>query len=204
MKKLLVMFSLIFLPQILWAASTTVEPFSFEFTTPVNRFEVQAEVIQNCRYEKLVLGDSSEYHSETKIYELRMDQNTVGADIHYKFALPAKKSLKVSGMFKPTKECKSDLKLTFTDKNYAIGWAGQLSRPISFTYETNEKYQNGNTSPDFSYLIITIEHQYLDFFYKSALIQVNIWLTASGENLPVSPVSAAINPLTRMPFQLRK
>lgn len=204
MKKSLVMFTLALTPQILWAASTNVDPFSFEFTAPANRFDLQAEVVQSCRYEKLVLGDSSEYHTESKTYELREVQEKVGTDIRYKLTFPTKKSLKVSGMFKPTKECRSDLKLTFTDKNYAVGWAGQLSRPISFTYETSERYQDGNTSPDFSPLIRTLEHQQVDFFYKSAFVQVNIWLTANGENLPVSPVSAAINPLTRMPFALRK
>lgn len=204
MKKILVILSLVFSPHILWAASTTVEPFSFEFRSPENRFDVQAEVVQSCRYEKFVIGDSAEYHSETKIYELRQVQENVGGDIRYKFSFPAKKTLKVSGTFKPTKECRSNLKLVFTDKNYSIGWAGQFSRPIGFTYETSEWYQDGNTAPDFSQLIRTLEQQYLDFFYKNAFIQVNIWLTANGQNLPVSPVSAAINPLTRMPFSLRK
>lgn len=203
MKKSLVMFSLILTPQILWAASTTVEPFSFEFTAPEGRFQVQAEVIQSCRYEKLVWGDSSEYHTETKAYELREVQEKVGTDIRYKLSLEAKKSLKVSGMFKPTKECRSDLKLTFTDKKYAVGWAGQFSRPISFSYKTSEYYKDGNTHPDFSSLIRTLEHQQIDFFYKNSIVQVNIWLTANGENLPVFPVSAAINPLTKMPFQIR-
>ena len=184
-------------------ASTTVYPFQLEFYVLENRFRVEPKVILSCRYEKLVVGDSSEYYTTNEIFKLDMDVEQSGTNVFYRVALKSKKYLEVKGGFKPTKECMSELKLTFIDNNYAIGWAGQTKRPIVFSVKSNNYYKGGDSVPDFTEVIEMLDLKNLDFLYKSVPgLQVNIWMTGNERKLPLSPVSSAINPETNMPYLL--
>lgn len=187
------------------AASTTIHPFSFDFYVMEDRFEVQPQVLLSCRYEKIVFGDSSEYYTETKAFDLSVDKSHASPNVYYKISLKDKKFLEVKGPFKPTKECLSELRINFIDKNYTIGWAGQMKRPISFSLRSSDRFREGESIGDFSKTLEMIDLKNLDFYYKSVPgLQVNTWMTADGVKLPLSPVSSAIDPETNMPYRLQK
>lgn len=203
MKFILILLSLFVIPQTLMAASTVVHPFNMDFYVMENRFSVYPQVILSCRYEKFVIGDSAEYITETKAYDLSMEKSRAGDNIYYKVSLKDKKSLQVNGAFKPTKECMSELMIKFVDNNYSVGWAGQTKRPISFTLRSHNYFKAGDSLPDFRDMISMIDFKNLDFYYKSVPnLQVNIWMTADGNKLPLSPTTAAINNETNMPYRL--
>lgn len=205
MKILLTLLSLTILPQTLMAASTVVNPFSMDFYVMENRFSVYPQILLSCRYEKIVISDSAEYITETKAFDLNIEKSRAGENVYYKVSLKDKKSLEVKGPFKPTKECMSELMINFVDNNYSVGWAGQTKRPISFTLRSNGRYRDGDTQPDFKELISLIDFKNLDFLYKGVpRVQVNIWMTADGLKLPLSPTSAAIDAETNMPYKLEK
>jgi len=186
------------------AASTTIHPFRFDFYVMEDRFDVHPQVLLSCRYEKIVFGDSSEYYTETKIFDLSIDKSQARPNVYYKISLKDKKFLDVKGPFRPTKECVSELRINFIDKNYAIGWAGQMKRPISFMLKSNAYFKAGDTVGDFSKTVELIDLRNLDFYYKSILgLQVNIWMMADGIKLPLSPVSSAIDAETNMPYTLQ-
>ena len=188
----------------LYGASTTAEPFEFEFTAPLNRMSVKATLIQSCRYEKIVWRDSAEYEVTEKTYPLSIHITSLnGAEI-YKVISPVSRYLEVRGMFKPTKECKSELKLEFIDKNFAVGWAGQMERPLRFSVATDQYYQEGDHEFDPSKVLDLIENKEIDFYYRPVSSQVNIWITADGLKLPNAPISSAKNPKTNMPYPLRQ
>lgn len=203
MKLLLTLLCLSIIPQTLMAASTVVNPFDMDFYVMENRFSVHPQVILNCRYEKIVFGDSSEYITESKTFDLAVEKNKAGENVYYKISLKDKKQLDMNGVFKPTKECMSELRIEFVDNNYTIGWAGQMNRPLSFTIRSNNRFIEGDSKPDFSEVVSLVDFKNLDFLYKSVPgLQVNIWMTADGIKLPLSPISAAINPETNMPYRL--
>lgn len=203
MKKVLTIIFLSFFPYVLHAASTTVYPFQLQFYVLENRFRVEPKIILSCRYEKMVVGDSSEYYTKSQVFDLDMEQEKSGTNVFYRVALKNKKYLEVNGAFKPTKECMSELKFTFTDNNFAIGWAGQKKRPIVFSVKSNNYFKGGDTSPDFSEVVEMLDLKNLDFLYVSVPgLQVNIWMTGNDKKLPLSPISSAINPETNMPYLL--
>lgn len=203
MKSVLTFLFLSLFSPYLMAASTTIHPFSFEFYVMEDRFDVQPQVQLSCRYEKLVAGDSSEYYTETKKIDLSIDKVHARPNVYYKIALKDKKYLEVKGAFKPTKECVSNLIINFVDKNYTIGWAGQMNRPVAFMLSSNAYFKAGETIGDFSKIIEMIDFKNLDFYYKSVPgLQVNIWMTADGVKLPLSPISTAIDAETNMPYRL--
>lgn len=187
------------------AASTVVHPFNMDFYVMENRFSVYPQVLLSCRYEKIVFGDSSEYITETKAFDLNIEMSRAGENIYYKVSLKDKKRLDLNGPFKPTKECMSELVINFVDNNYTVGWAGQMKRPISFMLKSSGRFKEGDSQPDFKEMISLIDFKNLDFLYKSVpRVQVNIWMTADGLKLPLSPTSAAIDAETNMPYRLEK
>jgi hypothetical protein len=203
MKFILTLIGLFIIPQILMAASTIVNPFSLDFYVIENRFSVYPKVLLSCRYEKIIFGDSSEYITETKAFDLNVERTRAGENIYYKINLKDKKRLDVNGPFKPTKECMSELQINFVDNNYSVGWAGQTKRPISFMLRSKGYFKAGDTQPDFKEMISLIDFKNLDFLYKSVPgLQVNIWMTGDDKKLPISPTSAAINAETNMPYRL--
>lgn len=186
------------------AASTTVQPFNVQFYVMGNRFSVKPKVILSCRYEKIPTSDSSEYYTETKAFDLDIKKTPAGENVFYNVSLKDKKYLEVKGVFKPTKECMSELEFEFVDNNYSVGWAGQTKRAISFNLRSDNYFQAGDTTPDFSKVIEQIDLSNLDFLYKSVPgLQVNIWMTSNNKKLPLSPVSVAIDPETNMPYRLK-
>lgn len=188
----------------LFGASTTAKPFEFELSAPKNRMAVSATLIQSCRFEKIVWSDSSEYEVNTKTYPLSLEVTSYQGEELYKFSSPVERYLEVRGMFKPTKECKSELRVDFVDKNYSVGWAGQFDRPLKFHISTEDYYQEGDHDFDPKKVMDLIENRLVDFYYLPAASQVNIWITANGLKLPNPPISSAINPKTKMPFLLRQ
>ena len=182
-----------------FSESTLVHPFEINFSAPENRFHVKAELLLSCRYEKLVLGDSSEFHVKNELVVLPV---TVSHS-QIKIAHNKTSSLKLDGRFRSNPGCMSELRLTFTDAQYAVGWAGQLNRPIMFVLKEGHFYRAGDTVLDISKLERQIADRFIDFSYVSATSQVNIWITADGQRLPISPTSSAIDPQTNMPYRLK-
>lgn len=204
MKNILGLFFFLFYSQNLMASSTTVHPFSFEFYVMEDRFDVQPQIVVSCRYEKIILGDSAEYYTETKMFNLSIEKSPNHPNVYYKISLKDKKYLDVKGPFKPTKECMAQLKINFIDKNYVVGWSGQMKRPISFMLKSNDFFKEGDTFADFSKTIEIIDLKNLDFYYKGVPgLQVNIWMIADGIKLPLFPVSSAIDDETNMPYRLQ-
>ncbi len=188
----------------LYGASTTARPFELEFTAPLDRMTVIATLIQSCRYERIVWSDSAEYEVSTKNYPLSIHISRINGEELYKISSPVERYHEVRGMFRPTKECKSELKVEFIDKNYAIGWAGQMERPLKFLVTTDQYYEEGDQEFDPSKVVDLISHKVIDFYYLPAASQVNIWLTGNGLKLPNAPISSAKNPKTNMPYPLKQ
>lgn len=182
-----------------FSESTLVHPFELNFSAPENRFHVKAELLLSCRYEKLVLGDSSEFHvkNESVVLPVRVVNSQI------KIAHHKTSSLKLDGRFRSNPGCMSELRLTFTDAQYAVGWAGQLNRPIMFVLKEGRFYRPGDTVLDISNLEKQIADRFVDFSYVPATSQVNIWMTADGQRLSISPTSSAIDPKTKMPYRLK-
>jgi hypothetical protein len=188
----------------LYGASTTAKPFEFEFFVPKNRMVVAATLVQSCRFEKIVWSDSSEYIVNSKSYPLSIEVTSYQGEESYKLISSEERFLELRGMFRPTKECKSELHVDFTDKNYAVGWAGQMDRPLKFHTSTEHYYQEGDHEFNPSSVLDLLENKTIDFYYMPAVFQVNIWLTANGRKLPNAPISSALNPKTNMPYLLRQ
>lgn len=205
MKLFLMLLCLIVIPQTVMAASTVVNPFNLDFYVIENRFSVYPQLLLSCRYEKIVISDSAEYITETKAYDLAVEKTRAGENVYYKISLKDKKRLEVNGPFKPTKECMSELLINFVDNNYSVGWAGQTKRPISFMLRSNNHFKEGDSQPDFREVMSLIDFKNLDFLYRGVpKVQVNIWMTADGLKLPLSPTSAAIDAESNMPYKLER
>lgn len=202
MKIIYLLCFLLLSPAIL-AESVTAHPFILEFFSPQEKFNVRAKLSLSCRYEKFVISDSSEYVVRTEDLLLPVEALDVGEQTHFKVALKEKALMKLDGVFKSNKGCMSQVRLTFLDKKYAVGWAGQMSRPINITLSTGQYYEAGDTELDLSKLEEKISYRLMDFLYHPVPhLQVNIWLTADGIKLPESPTSSAIDPRTNMPYIL--
>ena len=185
------------------AESTTVRPFRLEFAAPEGRYHLEAKLTLSCRYERLVFSDSSEYNYQEDVHSLPVKTLLRGGQAAVSIELKKVLSRKLSGTFRSSKGCRSELMLTFTDKTYAVGWAGQMSRPIQFKLGTSDYYRSGDSELDVTELSKLISHRFIDFYYRPVPgLQVNIWLTADGTYLPVAPTSSAIDPTTGMPYLL--
>lgn len=205
MKNLLLAFFCLSATSAVLAARTVAHPFQMEFSTPKNHLTIKAQLIQSCRYEKIVWSDSAEYYTETKKYDLEQEQVLRGEEVLHVLSLRNRLELEVRGAFRPTKECLSFVEISFIDKNYSVGWGGQMKRPLSFSLSSSSpyNYQEGESELDISSLADLIYHKKIQFLYHPVRIQVNIWLLADGEKLPVSPTSSAIDPKTGMPYLLQ-
>lgn len=188
-----------------FAARTIAHPFQIEFSTPKDHLAIKAQLIQSCRYEKIVWSDSAEYYTETKKYDLEQDQMARGDEILHILSLRKKYELEVRRVFKPTKACLSFIEISFIDKKYSVGWSGQTKRPLLFTLGSSSPYhyQEGESELDISSLSDLISFKKIQFLYHPVRFQVNIWLLADGEKLPVSPTTSAIDPKTGMPYLLQ-
>ncbi|PIK15218.1 hypothetical protein [Halobacteriovorax sp. JY17] len=195
---------LIFLSTNILAATTTVDPFSFEFFTHESKINVKATLVQSCRYERIVWGDSSEYNTSYNQIPLTLkNTNLRNGLVRHQVSLSTKQVMSVSGAFKPTKGCKSDIKIELVDAIYSVGWANQYSRPINFEFYDIESYRPGNTELDTSKIEDQMGNKTFSYLYTPKSSQVNINLLADGNKLYGFSKSAAINKKTQMPFKLR-
>lgn len=206
--KYLALFTLtfLFIQAQAFAASIEARPFQFEFTTPKELLDVKAEVELSCRYEKFVIGDSAEYNTTRKSHDLDIKTTKLDGRTRFQISLNSSLSHKVTGLFRPSKECAGQLKLTLNDKKYAVGWAGKLKTPISFLIKTPAyRYNEGHSNLDISEVLDVIENRHVSFRYKSVPnMQVNIWVLFDGNTHPsLFPTSAAINPKTNKPYLLQ-
>lgn len=189
-----------------FAAQTVAKPFKFEFYAPTNKLNFQAELQQSCRYEKIVWGDSSEYNTEFKNYRLPIKSKKLGNGLtRFSVELDKRKTLSVDGIFKPTKGCMSNLELKILDANYAVGWAGKMSTPITFKLTTNDFYRGGDTVLDISDILTKVEDRELSYQYKDVGgNQFNIALLIDGSKLSNLFIkTAAKNKKTGMPYRLK-
>ena len=185
-----------------YSESTLVRPFELKFSAPAGSFNVKADLILSCRYERLVIGDSSEYFEKNEKFSIPVEIENFQDKFHLKISHKKTSSLEINGRFRSNPGCMSELRLTFIDNLYAVGWAGQMGRPISFILQQGYFYRAGDTVLDISQLQNQINDRLVEFFYVSAGKQVNIWLTADGQKLPLSPTSSALDPATGMPYRL--
>jgi len=189
-----------------FAASIEARPFEFEFTAPQDQFEAKAQLQLSCRYERFVIGDSAEYNTTRKSYDLDIQTTKLDKRIRYNVSLTSTISHEVTGLFRPNKECAGQVKLNLNDKNYAVGWAGRVGTPISFLIETpSYRYNEGHSNLDISEVLNIIENRHVNFRYKPVPgLQVNIWVLFDGNtHRSLLPTSAAINPDTNAPYLLQ-
>lgn len=189
-----------------FCATTTARPFSLNFYTPKGQIDVSAKLRQTCRYEKFVIGDSAEYHSESKNYDLTPVIDEQAGSTLIQISLEQAKTMELTGLFKPNKECMSELMIELRDSRYAIGWANQMKRPISFKLRTAPYAFERDSQLDMTEISTLLNNQLVEFDYHSVPgLQVNIWTLIDGKRVgSISPISAAIDPKTQMPFPLQK
>mgnify|MGYP000114940896 CR=1 FL=1 len=196
---------LVFLTTNVFAATTTVNPFTLEFYTPESKHNIEVSLTQSCRYEKIVWGDSAEYYTQYKDVPLKVKNTNLGNGlIKHQYKLTKKQVMKITGMFKPTKECKTELEVKILDSQYSIGWANQYSKPISFLFYDFQSYRPGDSTFNISGIADRVEDKVFSFDYRAVGSQVNTTLLADGvkvSNLMI--VSVALNKKTQMPFRLR-
>lgn len=199
---IIIAFALLLPLSSLLAESITARPFSFELYTTQANMRVSAQLSLTCRYEKLVIGDTAQYHFRSKKIPLEIVKTELGNKTRHLIGLDSEQRLNLEGIFKPTKECSSNIEVLFVDTKYSVGWASQFDRPIEFSFNTRQSYSDGDTFVDLSKVYEEVDNKTIEFFYKPVPnLQVNIWLYADGEEL-ASPTSAAIDPETGMPFRL--
>lgn len=188
-----------------FAASTTVNPFNIEFYTNNDTINIKAKLTLTCRYEKMVWGDSAEYYNEYKEIDLKVENRDQRNGLtKHTVSLVRKQYLEVTGIFKPSKGCKSEIKLDLNDANYSIGWANQFSRPISFSFWNFKSYSSEDLVFTPSTLRRQIEDKLFSFKYSPNSSQVNIFLLEDGERVTsVLGTNAAVNKKTNMPFRLK-
>ncbi|WP_372654560.1 hypothetical protein [Halobacteriovorax sp.] len=203
--KVFKVFFLLLLSVNTFAASTTVNPFSIEFYTNKNTINVKAKLTLACRYEKVVWSDSAEYNTEYKDIDLTVSNKDQRNGLtKHTLSLTNKQYLEVTGIFKPTKGCKSEIRFDLNDANYSIGWANQFSRPISFSYWNFKSYSSDDTIFRPTTLRDQIEGKLLSFNYTPVSSQVNVSLLADGERVTeILGTNVALNKETNMPYRLK-
>jgi|GEM_PF-2088470 hypothetical protein len=201
----LITLTFILIPAIGFTASIEARPFDFEFTAPQDLLDVNAQLQLSCRYEKFVIGDSAEYNTTRKSYDLDIQATNLDERVRYRISLTSTLSHEVRGFFRPNKECAGQLKISLNDNNYAVGWVGKVSTPISFFVQTSAyRYNEGHSSLDISEVLDVIKNRHVSFRYKPVPnLQVNIWVLFDGStHRSLLPTSAAINPETNAPYLL--
>lgn len=188
-----------------FAASTTAHPFEIEFYTKENSINTEVVLTQSCRYEKIVWSDSAEWHTEYKHINLKNVKKKLGnGTVRNTISLKSKEYMSISGIFKPGKACMSEIKLTFNDANYAIGWANRFSAPIAIKIWDFGNYRGGDSNFDESELRSKIENKLFTFNYIIASTQVNVFLHSDGSRVSnLLSATAALNKKTGMPYRLK-
>lgn len=193
-------------PSLLRAASTVAHPFDLIFTIPKDQISVKAKLVQNCRHEKFVIGDTAEYVDNYVDYNLDVVYQDINDGVQeVVVSLTESKYLYIDGFFKPNKECMSQVSILLNDTNYSIGWANRFAEPISFTVATGFYNYSEENNLDITYIKDILDKKHISFFYKPIpSYRVNVWLYAEGEEVyDVPPTSAAFDPKTKMPYPLQ-
>lgn len=114
-----------------YAASITVQPFKIKFLINTNEYELDFKLQMACRYEKFVIGDSSEYEYKFKDVPLLLKAQKINSEIsEITFENKVQRELEVKGFFKPNKACQTITEFFIKSKLYSIGWANQYNRAI--------------------------------------------------------------------------
>ncbi|RZF22256.1 hypothetical protein DAY19_00385 [Halobacteriovorax vibrionivorans] len=208
--KYLIPLSTLFIGLSAQAVQTTARPFSFEFYAPTNELNFDVTLEQWCRYEIPVWSDSAEYKTKHQSTPLREKRTKLGNGLtRFTYSLNSTKSLEQTGFFKSGKECTSGVRIIVESAKYALGWAGQYSRPIEFKfldemyafkeYDTTFDAQSDKNIRLFSDNEISFEYK-----TSSGGNQVNVTILSNGKRMRSSfPQGVLKNPKTNMPYKLK-
>lgn len=200
MKNLILICTLFVISLTAQAESITANPFSFELFTTQAHLDVKAELTLQCRYEKWVISDSSQYEYVFNYIPLERKVTKEGDRYHVVFSLKQTKKTEVTGAFKPTKECSGRVDITFEDKKYSIGWANRFDKPISFLYLGKYRFERGDTKLNLSQLRADIEQKIFELRYQAYSSQVNVSLYA--DEVKMEGKGVAKDDATNMPYPL--
>ena len=160
-----------------------------------------------CRYEKFVIGDSSEYEYIYEEVPLKIKTKTLTDNTELvTLSNESNRVLKLDGWFKSGKECQTLQNFFLKSKLYSIGWANQFNRPIRLGLFEHSRLEEFKVY-DVPGLKDLINNKSLGFTYKPSYNQVNIRFTIDG--IPLLDMStylrtsAYMNPGTQMPWPLR-
>ena len=184
------------------AASITVSPFELEFIFEPETMMVSGELELSCRYEKIVFSDSAEWVISTKKIPLSIKISKVANDRRVRLALKDRQYHEVKGTFRPSKECRADITLTFTDTLYAR--SNQIIRgkrePIEFKYVESQRYLSGNNHfeakklfEDFSHHEIRVQFDDFQTFFHTYLI---------NRHKKLDHTAVSKDPATSLPYKL--
>ncbi|ATH07434.1 hypothetical protein BIY24_05605 [Halobacteriovorax marinus] len=204
--KAIILIATIFIGFNTFAASTIVHPFKTEFYSNSGDLNFSATLQQACRYEVPNWSDSAEYKTNYKKYDLPIKNKKLSNGLtRHTLELKNAKYLEVRGLFKPTKECMSEIVFEIKDANYSVGWANQFKRAISFKIWDLGNFRGGDTSFNISKFERQVENIVFSFKYYPYPSQVTIFLMADGEKISnLLSTSAAINSKTQMPYRLKR
>ncbi|EQC52066.1 hypothetical protein [Bacteriovorax sp. DB6_IX] len=188
-----------------FGATTTANPFKLSFYLMEKDAEVTAILKQSCRYEKFVFSDSSEYEARWQEFPLQIKTTKVSGGKEVEISLKSQKTMSVTGIFKPTKGCYSNVEVSISSTKYSIGWANRFDKAISFELRTKQFYKEDNSELNLSPLLDKLENKELSFYMKKFSSQVNTFLYFDGErDWDVFAVTAAKDPKTNLPYPLKK
>ena len=198
---LLLFFISLLSTQKLEAASIKARPFELKFFLEQDHINVNAQLNLTCRHERWVIGDSAVWEMFHLKAPLQVTQSKSGDLRLMKIALLDEKFLEVKGVFKPSKECKAELEIIFTDSLYASGsHAPYNSRPITLSYEHRDRYQDGHRTFDTSDLDHDINHETLGFRFQVLSQVIHVYLENSTRWFAHTSVTK--NPETSLPYLL--
>ncbi len=188
------------------AAETVAYPFKLEFYTSESALSVAAELKQSCRYEKIVWSDSAEFETKWQETPLEVKKTKLAhGRTRVSVSLESEVRMEIGGIFRPSKGCYSNVEIIVSDTRYAIGWAGNRKKAISFELATKDFYKEQSTL-DLTKLENLLSDRELDFHYRAVGgNQVNVFLYIDGERTwEVFPTTALKNPVTNRPYPLEK
>ncbi len=193
------------------AVETVAKPFSFEFETTTDEYQFDVSIEQNCRYEIPVWGDSAKYDTRFQSTPLKLTKKKLrDGKVQYKYSLDKTVKLAVTGMFKSGKECTTGLRIIANSSKYALGWANQFHRPVSFTFlDDMYDYEDYDATfePSQDKNFQKFANNEISFQFKSYPQgnQVNVWIMSNGKKMPSAfPIGVLKNPKTNLPYPLKK
>lgn len=164
-------------------------------------FDFQLE----CRYEKIVWSDSSEYVVKTKKVPVSIKKEKIGELTKVTLSQKNDVSFELTQWYRPTKECSYRAHLFLKSKKYSIGWANQFSRAIKLG-ESLRGRQLENQIVSLEELFRKINNKELSFGYRPSHSQVHVTFQINNErDFDMSSnkqITVALDKETQMPFPL--